>query len=237
MLELREITKFYRIAGEKTRVLDRISLEVKPGELVSITGRSGSGKTTLLNVISGITRPNAGKIVIGGKTLHTGLDILSSSVRNRKIGFIFQTFRLLPDETVYQNVLLPARILGMVDRETRKRVDRILKQLDIHDFRNTRAAVLSGGQKQRVAIARALVNRPEIILADEPTANLDRETSIGICRILRGLADDGHSVVAVTHQEYLYEHSDRIFSLEEGKLARFRKPSGGRSASPKGRRK
>jgi putative ABC transport system ATP-binding protein len=218
MLELQDISKYYRIAGKKTRILDRLSLMVKPGELISITGRSGSGKTTLLNIISGITRPQKGKVLIQGKRLIHGLDILSSAVRNRRIGFIFQTFRLLPGETVYQNVLLPARIRGSVDASTRERARALLKELDIYGFRNTRAAVLSGGQKQRVAIARALINQPDIILADEPTANLDKQTSLDICKILRKLAEDGRAVIAVTHQEYLYGHSDRIYELEKGKL-------------------
>jgi putative ABC transport system ATP-binding protein len=222
MLELQEITKYYRIAGKKTGILDRLSLLVRPGELVSITGRSGSGKTTLLNVISGITRPQKGKVLIQGKKLYHRLDILSSAVRNRRIGFIFQTFRLLPDETVYQNVLLPARIRGSVDKNTRERAQKLLKQLGMSGFRNTRAAVLSGGQKQRVAIARALINEPDIILADEPTANLDKRTSLDICKILRDLAGDGRSVIAVTHQEYLYAHSDRIYELGGGKLRQLK---------------
>lgn len=220
MLELRSITKHYRIAGKKTRILDHVDLTVRKGELISITGKSGCGKSTLLNVISGITRQNGGDVVISGKKVRHFFDMVSSSVRNRKIGFIFQTFRLLPDETVYSNVLLPARIAGRVGQKTRQRADRILKDLDMYGFRNTRAAVLSGGQKQRVAIARALVNDPDIILADEPTANLDKETSLEICKILRKLASDGRSVIAVTHQDYLFRHSDRIFELKKGRLGR-----------------
>lgn len=221
MLELRSVTKFYKIAGKKTCILDSVDLAVKKGELISITGKSGCGKTTLLNVISGITRQSGGTVSIGGTRVRHFFDIISSAVRNKKIGFIFQTFRLLPGETVYANVLLPARIGGWVGKKTRQRADRILKELDMLEFKNTRAAVLSGGQKQRVAIARALVNEPELILADEPTANLDKETSQDIGKILRKLASDGRAVVAVTHQDYLFKHSDRIFELKKGRLGKL----------------
>ena len=218
ILEVRNIVKIYRIAGLKTRILNGSDLALDGGRVVCITGASGCGKTTLLNVISGIASPENGSVYINNKRMFYAFDLLASRMRNREIGFIFQTFRLLPDETVLSNVLLPARIRGLVTRQTREYVDELLSRLKIYKFRHMKSAVLSGGQKQRVAIARALVNRPNLILADEPTANLDRKTAEGILDLILDLRREGKAVLAVTHDGYLHERSDRVYSIENGKL-------------------
>jgi ABC-type lipoprotein export system ATPase subunit len=219
ILETEGIIKTYTIAGTRRRVLDGIDLALDRGDIVSLTGTSGCGKTTLLYVISGIAPPDSGSVRINGKRMIHAFDLLASRMRNREIGFIVQTFRLLSDETVHTNVLLPARIRGLVDKRTKEYAEELLDRLKIYKFRNTKAAVLSGGQKQRVAIARALVNRPELILADEPTANLDRKTAAGILDVISGLRKEGKAVLVVTHDDYMHERSDRVYAIEDGRLA------------------
>jgi ABC-type lipoprotein export system ATPase subunit len=218
ILQVDKITKRYRIAGVKRVVLDGIDLQLEQGQIASITGQSGCGKTTLLNVVSGVISPDSGSVRINNKKMNYAYDIVTSRIRNREIGFIFQTFRLLPDETVFSNVLLPARIRGRVAAETREYADEILDRLRIYKFKKTKAAILSGGQKQRVAIARALVNRPKLILADEPTANLDEKTAAEIFDIILDLKREGRAVLIITHDDYMHERSDNVFYMEEGKL-------------------
>ena len=218
ILNVENVRKRYRIAGVPRQVLNGVDLSLDGGQLCSITGMSGCGKTTLLNVIAGITKPCGGTVHINGRKMVYALDIVASRRRNREIGFIFQTFRLLNDETVLSNVLLPARIRGRVGRETREYADEILERLRIYKFKKTKAAILSGGQKQRVAIARALVNRPNLILADEPTANLDRKTAREIFDILLDLKGAGKAVLIVTHDDYMHRQSDLVYTMEDGGL-------------------
>lgn len=221
-LEIIDIKKKFKIAGEKKQILSGINLSVAAGELVSLTGKSGCGKTTLFNVISGLIPASSGRVVINGRTVRRFPDILTSRTRNREIGFVFQTFRLLNDESVYSNVLLPARIKGWAGKGTIAHADELLSRLKIYEYRNMKAAQLSGGQKQRVAIARALINRPSIILADEPTANLDTETASGIFEILISLKNENRSVVVITHSEYMHSISDRSFVMDNGLLERMK---------------
>jgi len=218
ILQAENIIKYYRIAGIKKKILDGIDLMLEEGQVVSITGKSGCGKTTLLNVVSGITSPDSGSVHINEKRMIYALDVLTSRMRNREIGFIFQTFRLLPDETVFSNVLMPARIRGRITRQTLEYADEMMDRLKIYKFKKTKAAILSGGQKQRVAIARALVNRPSLILADEPTANLDKKTAVEIFEIILDLKKEGKAVLVVTHDEYMHERSDGVYYMEDGIL-------------------
>lgn len=218
MLILENITKHYRISGKKKVILDDLNFEIKKGEIISITGKSGCGKSTLLNIISGLAVPDKGKVYFNNRRIYYFLDVHTGWLRNNKIGFIFQTFRLLYDESVITNVLLPAKIKGWVDKKTYNRAEEILNELEILEYKNMKTGLLSGGQKQRVAIARALINDPDIILADEPTANLDKITSIEICKILANISKNNKSVIVVTHQDYMFEHSNKVFELINGKL-------------------
>lgn len=221
ILQVENCTKTYRIGGKRRTILDSLSLSVNAGEMVSVTGRSGSGKTTLLNIIAGIVAPEKGRVYINGSRMRHRLDPLASRMRNREIGFVFQTFRLLGDETVMANVLLPARIRGSAGRRTRQAAVELLGRLKMYAHRDMRSSILSGGQKQRVAIARALINNPSLILADEPTANLDRETAREIAGILWELREDGKAVLVVTHDEGMHRRSDRVYTLTGGALEAY----------------
>lgn len=218
ILTLNEIEKHYRITGARTPVLRGVSLDIDEGETVSITGKSGCGKTTLLNVIAGITSHERGTIYFHDKKISNRWDIAAARRRNREIGFIFQTFMLMPQESVERNVFLPARIRGRMNREVKDYAHEIMGRLRIYKYRNTAAGRLSGGQKQRVAIARALVNRPSLILADEPTANLDRSTSHEIFDIINDIRSEGTAVLIITHKDYMHERSSRVYAMEEGIL-------------------
>jgi len=217
ILKAENIKKQYRIGGARRYILDGIDLEIEGGSVVSVTGESGCGKTTLLNVVSGLVKPNTGSVHINGRRM-SRIDFLSSGMRNSDIGFIFQTFRLIPDETVLYNVLLPARIKGRSGVAIVRYADELLARLKIYEHRKSQAGVLSGGQKQRVAFARALINRPSLILADEPTANLDNRTSIEIFNILLGLRNEGRAVLVVTHTDYMLKKSDIVYRIREGRL-------------------
>ncbi|MCP4134038.1 MAG: ABC transporter ATP-binding protein [bacterium] len=218
LLQLENIKKSYKVAGKRRTFLDDIDLGIDTGEIVSITGKSGCGKTTLLNVIAGIATPDSGRIYSHGKKLRYGLDLVSARRRNRDMGFIFQTFKLIPNASVMANVLLPARIRGKVNREIKMYAEEVLGKLQMYKFRNNKAGILSGGQKQRVSIARALVNSPSIILADEPTANLDKKTSIEIFTVLEELKREGKAILIVTHKDYMHERSDVVYTMVDGKL-------------------
>ena len=218
LLKLENIYKSFKIAGEKTLVLNDLSLEINAGEIVSITGKSGCGKSTMLNIIAGLIKADKGKIFLREKKLRNFFDIITSRRRNREFGFIFQNFRLMSDETVKSNILLPARIRGKAGKEVSLYADELMTKLDIFEYKNTKTGRLSGGQKQRVAIARALINKPSIILADEPTANLDKKTSLEIFSILQNIKKQGTAVLIITHTDYMHKKSDRTYLMENGVL-------------------
>ncbi len=218
IISIKNLNKSYKIAGEKISVIDGLSLDVAKGEIVAITGRSGCGKTSLLNIITGITKPDSGEIFFREKKISYFSDFATSRLRNREIGQIFQTFRLLEDETVMTNVMMPARIRGSAGSQVRNYAIELLGKAGIAEYQNTKAGLLSGGQKQRVAIARAIVNRPSLILADEPDANLDIETSMDIFRLLETLKREGKSIIIVTHKEYMLKKADRTYKMERGRL-------------------
>jgi len=219
MLKLEGVDKVYKIAGKTKQILQRVDLDLKEGEIAAVTGKSGCGKTTMLNIIAGLTPPSHGKLYFMGKRIVYFLDLMPSWIRNRKIGFIFQTFKLINEETVASNILLPARIRGHAGKNERMRMDSLLERLGIAEYKNMRAGLLSGGQKQRVAIARALINNPPLILADEPTANLDKATSLEIFHILETLAvDEKKAILIVTHKDYMLQRAERVFDMIDGKL-------------------
>lgn len=220
MLNLINISKNFKSGrpGRKITILDSVNLFIEKGKIISVKGVSGAGKTTLLNVVSGLIRPSRGSVYWKGRKLIYLFDIMPSRIRNSSIGYIFQTMRLIPEETAISNILLPLRIKGWIGKREKDYIESILKGLDIWDIRRMKTSLLSGGQKQKVAIARALANRPELILADEPTANLDKDNALEVCRILKGLSASGIAVLAVTHQEDIENISDSVYLLEKGKL-------------------
>jgi putative ABC transport system ATP-binding protein len=214
-----ELSKVFGVGRTAVRAVDEVSLDVLPGELALIMGPSGSGKTTLLSLIGGLLRPSSGRVVLDGTDV-TALDERNlPEIRVRKVGFIFQAFNLLSSLTVEENILFPARLLPGGARAARSRADALLDRLGLASRRGFLPKDLSGGEKQRVAIARALINEPPVILADEPTGNLDSKHGQEVMMILYDIVrDEGRSVLVVTHDPRLEEVADRILWLEDGRL-------------------
>jgi putative ABC transport system ATP-binding protein len=218
-VELRKVSKSYR-EGEVERVVLRdVSVTIAPGEIAVLVGRSGSGKSTLLNVIAGIDHPTAGAVVVNGTDL-TALDEHARTLfRRRHIGFVFQFFNLIPLLTVEENLLLPLDLNGRADAEGAKRARALLERVGLGGRGDSFPERLSGGEQQRVAIARALIHDPVLILADEPTGNLDVETAAGVLDLLDTLAREaGRTVLMVTHSREVVGVADRIFTVQRGSL-------------------
>jgi ABC-type lipoprotein export system ATPase subunit len=199
------------------RVLDGVDLELAAGELVAVVGRSGSGKSTLLHLLGGLDRPDAGTIELDGARVERAGEGDWARLRREKIGFVFQAFHLLPELSGIDNVLLPARITR--DREALERGRALVEQLGLDGAGRRLPVVLSGGEQQRLAIARALVNDPLLVLADEPTGNLDPESGANVVELLRRVAGSGKAVLVVTHELSVVEQADRILRLERGRLS------------------
>jgi ABC-type lipoprotein export system ATPase subunit len=198
------------------RVLDGVDLELAAGELVAVVGRSGSGKSTLLHLLGGLDRPDGGTIEIDGVRVEGAGERQLAQLRREKIGFVFQAFHLLPELSGIENVLLPARISR--DREAVTRGRRLVEQIGLDGVGARLPVVLSGGEQQRLAVARALVNDPLLVLADEPTGNLDPESGAGVVELLRRVAEAGKAVLVVTHEAAVVERADRILRLDRGRL-------------------
>jgi putative ABC transport system ATP-binding protein len=218
MIELKGITKVYRTGSQALEALRGISLTIGRGEFVSIMGPSGSGKSTLMNIVGCLDTPTAGEYLLDGdKVAGLTFDELAA-VRNRKIGFVFQNFNLLPYATAWENVELPMLFDGKNGRKRRERITELLNAVGLYDWRDHRPSELSGGQRQRVAVARALVNRPSILLADEPTGNLDSKSGEEIMGILSDLWREGRTIVMVTHNDSIAERSQRRIHLFDGQV-------------------
>ena len=215
----RGIRRDYDMGGEVVHALRGVDLAVRRNEYVAIMGPSGSGKSTLMNVIGCLDTPNAGEYWLNGEMVSTMKDDELARVRNREIGFVFQTFNLLPRATALHNVELPLVYAGVNSAERRQRAIDALGRVQLADRMDHRPNELSGGQRQRVAIARALVNRPAILLADEPTGNLDSQTSEEIMRVFEELANSGQTVSMVTHESDIAAHARRIVVLRDGRIA------------------
>ncbi|MEL7251979.1 MAG: ABC transporter ATP-binding protein [Bacteroidota bacterium] len=212
------LTKIYDMGTTKVRALQGVNIDVSENDFVALMGPSGSGKSTLMNLLGCLDTPSTGDYVLDGTNVSTMTDGELAEVRNGKIGFVFQTFNLLPRLSALDNVALPLVYSGMSKSDREARAQQVLTEVGLGDRVDHKPNELSGGQRQRVAIARALVNKPSIILADEPTGNLDTKTSIEIMAILEQIHRQGNTVILVTHEPDIAEHAHRIIRLRDGKV-------------------
>lgn len=219
LLEIRNVSKIYHLGGEEIRALDDVSLDIDPGEFISIIGPSGSGKSTLMQIAGCLDTPSIGTIKLDGTMIQDASPRQLASIRNRKIGFVFQFFNLLPKLTVLQNVELPMVYGGVSSGERHERAMKALKLVNLDNRTKHRPSQLSGGQQQRVAIARALVNDPKIIFADEPTGNLDSHTGELILQLFRQLSKEGRTIILVTHDPEIAAITPRRIEIRDGKIA------------------
>lgn len=224
-IRIRGITRHYDMGVEVVRALDGVDLDVARGEYVAIMGSSGSGKSTLMNVVGCLDSPSAGSYLLNGKEVAGLSDAELATIRNREIGFVFQTFQLLPRTSALENVELPLTYARRPRAERLSRAREALARVGLGDRENHHPNELSGGQRQRVAIARALVNRPSILLADEPTGNLDTRTTTDILRLFDELNRAGNTIVLVTHEEDVARHARRLVRLRDGRVVEDRATS------------
>ena len=218
LILLKEIYKIYNVGGEEVRALDGVDITISKNEFLAIMGPSGSGKSTLMNMIGCLDTPTSGDYEFEGEMVHKMDDNQLASIRNRKIGFVFQTFNLLTKATAQHNVEIPL-IYANIRREKRLMMaSKALASVGLEDRMHHKPNELSGGQRQRVAIARALVNNPSLILADEPTGNLDSKSGQEIMNVIDALHQDGNTIVLVTHEDYIAAHANRTIQLFDGKI-------------------
>ncbi len=216
ILKLENIVKNY---GTSTKALRGLSLTVCKGEFLSIMGNSGSGKTTLLNIIGLVEKPTSGKLFIDGTAAEELSERQRAKIRNERIGFVFQNYALIPYYTAYENISVPLLINNVNPKECRDRVNNCLKLVDMEKYKNKRVSKLSGGEKQRIAIARAIANKPDIILADEPTGALDSENGQKVMELLVKLHELGNTIIMVTHNEELAKMTDRTVYIKDGVIS------------------
>lgn len=219
ILETRDLVKYYGSGDNLVKAIDHTDIRVEPGEFVAVVGRSGSGKSTLLHMLGGLDRPDSGKVLVEGRDIFRLKDDRLAVFRRRKIGFIFQSYNLVPSLNVWENIVLPIGLDGRkVDREY---VMDLVRKIGMSDRLHALPGTLSGGQQQRVAIARALASRPAIILADEPTGNLDSRTEIEVVSLLKHCVTEyGQTLVMITHDETIAQMADRMIVIEDGKVVR-----------------
>ena len=226
LIAIRELRKTYRVGSEPVRALDGVDLDVRPGEYLAIMGPSGSGKSTLMNLLGCLDTPTSGSYVLNGREVAGLGDDDLARIRNEEIGFVFQTFNLLARATALANVELPLVYEGSATRtQRRERAREALSRVGLADRMHHQPNELSGGQRQRVAIARALVNRPSLLLADEPTGNLDSRTSAEIMGLFDELNRTGNTIVVVTHEKDIAAHAARTIELRDGKIVADEKSS------------
>ena len=219
ILETKDLVKYYGSGGNLVKAIDHTSLRIEAGEFTAIVGRSDSGKSTLLHMLGGLDRPDSGKVYIEGKDIFCLKDDQLAAFRRRKIGFIFQSYNLIPSLNVWENIVLPIGLDGR--RPDEEYVLGIIRRIGMEDKIHALPNTLSGGQQQRVAIARALASRPAIILADEPTGNLDSKTELEVVSILKSCVTEyGQTLVMITHDETIAQMADRMIVIEDGKVVR-----------------
>ncbi|BFT74658.1 ABC transporter ATP-binding protein [Paenibacillus sp. P36] len=219
LIQIEHVSKSYVMGGETIRALDDVSLDIDHGEFVAIMGPSGSGKSTLMNILGCLDVADDGDYVLDGMAINRLKDAQLAEIRNRKIGFVFQNFNLLPRLNAYENVELPLIYRGMSKREREPLVMQALEAVDLVDRRKHVPSELSGGQQQRVAIARTLAGDPAIILADEPTGALDSKTGVEILEIFKGLNQQGRTIVLITHDLAIAQQAKRVVHFRDGKLS------------------
>lgn len=216
IIQITNIKRDFPLGNEIVHVLKGIDLTINKGEYVALMGPSGSGKSTLMNLLGCLDTPTSGEYILNGKKVSEMQDDELASIRNKEIGFVFQTFNLMPRTTALDNVALPMVYAGKSKAERNARATEVLTQVALEDRMDHKPNQLSGGQRQRVAVARALVNSPSIILADEPTGNLDSKTSVEIMALFDAIHAKGNTVILVTHEEDIAEHAHRIIRLRDG---------------------
>jgi putative ABC transport system ATP-binding protein len=219
MIELRDVSRVFTVGGQEVRAMDHVSVDIKPGEYLSIMGPSGSGKSTLLNIIGLLDTPNSGTYLLEGRDVTSLGDMQLAEVRSRKIGFIFQFFHLIPRLTAAQNIELPLLLAGVARKERNSTSSRLIEEFGLGGRGHHRPEELSGGQRQRVAIARAVINQPAVLLADEPTGNLDRNSGKEIIDLMEQLNRDGQTLVVVTHDPEIGERAKRCIRVVDGRIA------------------
>ena len=219
IVSARQVSKEYKLGKTFVKAVQQVNLEVEKGEFVSICGPSGSGKTTFFNIIGCLDRPTEGSVQIMGQEVSALSDAQLSELRNRSIGFIFQTFNLMPVLTAYENVEYPLWILGEKKKERHKMVLKMLEEVGLLDHKDHRPDELSGGQRQRVAVARALVTMPALVLADEPTANLDSETGTAILELMRKMNEEfSTTFIFSTHDPQIMRYAQKIYRIKDGRI-------------------
>ena len=216
IIDIKNIKRNFPLGSETVYVLKGVDLQIDRGDYVALMGPSGSGKSTLMNLLGCLDTPTLGTYILNGKDVSKMEDDELAGIRNREIGFVFQTFNLLPRTTALDNVALPMVYAGFSKTERNERATEVLNQVGLGDRMDHHPNQLSGGQRQRVAVARALVNKPSIILADEPTGNLDSKTSVEIMQLFDAIHANGNTVVLVTHEEDIAAHAHRIIRLRDG---------------------
>lgn len=223
MIHVSHLSKVYQTGDIKTKALDDVSFDIKKGEFVAIMGPSGSGKSTLMHILGALDLPSSGEYVLDGQNVESLSEDDLADVRNKKIGFIFQAFNLLPRTTTMQNVMLPMMYAGIPKEKRIATAEKYLKMVGLGHRLNHTSNQLSGGQQQRVAIARGLAMNPSILLADEPTGNIASAQADEIMAIFQKLNDEGHTVVMITHEPDIAAHAKRVLSIKDGKLFRDEK--------------
>jgi len=217
-ITLKAVSRFYQVGEQTVHALDNVDLEINAGDYISIMGPSGSGKSSLLNIVGLLDRPNSGNYFFEDKNVTSLSEKQQAEVRQQKVGFVFQSFHLIPRLTAYQNIELPMLLSGIHPGERKQRVQAALANTDLEDRANHRPEQLSGGQRQRVAIARSTIMQPQILLADEPTGNLDRKSGNDVIELLERLNNNGITLIIVTHDPNLGKRARRKIRMEDGKV-------------------